>query len=107
LETDKPQKPPLVERFKALVEKYGTLALIIYFVLFGLVFGGFIVAIAAGVHLRSAAGGVGLLGTAYIATKLTQPFRILATLALVPVVDRLRQRRAPRAASSPGEPDPR
>jgi hypothetical protein len=81
-------------RLKALIDKYGQLALIIYFVLFGLVFAGFIVAIRAGVHVRGAAGGAGLVGTAWVATKLTQPLRIFATLALVPLVARLRQRRS-------------
>ena len=86
-------KPSLGTRLKTLIDKYGTLALVIYFVLFGLVFGGFIIAIKAGVHVHSAASGAGLVGAAYVATKLTQPLRIFATLALVPLVARLRQRR--------------
>ena len=90
------KKPGLGARFKELIDKYGQLALVIYFVLFGLVFAGFAVAIAIGVQVKSAAGGLGLVGTAWVATKVTQPFRILATLALVPLVARLRQRRQPR-----------
>jgi hypothetical protein len=88
-----PKKLPLTKRLSALVDKYGPLALVIYFVLFGLVFGGFIIAIKAGVHVHGAASGAGLVGAAYVATKLTQPLRIFVTLALVPLVARLRQRR--------------
>jgi hypothetical protein len=95
-----PPRPKLGARLKELFEKYGQLALIIYFVLFGLVLAGFIVAIATGMKVQSTAGSVGIVGAAWVATKLTQPFRILATLALVPIVARLRQRR------KPGEKDP-
>ena len=85
-------KPKLGARLKELFDKYGQLALVIYFIIFGLVFGGFLVAISAGFHVSSAAAGAGLVGTAWVATKLTQPFRILATLALVPLVARLRRK---------------
>lgn len=87
-------KPKLGARLNALLEEHGRLALIVYFALFGLVFAGFAVAIALGVHVQSAAGGVSLAGAAWVATKLTQPFRILATLALVPIIARLRRRRS-------------
>ena len=86
------ETPTLTVRLKSLYEKYGRLAIVIYFVLFGVVFAGFAVAIAAGVHVKTPAAGVGLVGSAWLATKLTQPIRILATLALVPLVARLRRR---------------
>ena len=85
-----PAKPRLGARLKTLLDEYGALAMVIYFVLFGVVLAGFCLAIAAGVHVRSGAGGAGLVGAAWLATKLTQPLRIVATLALVPVVARLR-----------------
>jgi hypothetical protein len=85
-------RPKLSARLKELFDKYGQLALTIYFVLFGLVFVGFMLAIRFGVQVRGVAGGAGLVGAAWVATKLTQPIRILATLALVPVVARLRRR---------------
>ena len=102
LETDKTEpaaRQPLSARLTGLVEKYGRLALVIYFILFGLVFGAFIVAIGAGWHVQTTAGRFGLVGAAWVATKVTQPFRILATLALVPVVARLRRR--PSATDPP------
>ncbi len=83
------RKPKLRARLTALLEEYGKIAVIIYFSIFGLVFAGFFVAIAAGVEVESAAGSAGLLGAAWLATKVTQPLRILATLALTPVVGRL------------------
>jgi hypothetical protein len=74
------------ERLKALLAEYGQMALYVYFGLFVLVFAGFAVAIAAGVQVESAQGGAGVLGMAYLATKVTQPLRIAATLALTPLV---------------------
>ncbi len=77
------------ERLKALLSEYGAVAIWTYFVLFGLVLTAFAVAIAAGVRVESAQGHAGVLAGAWIATKLTQPLRILASLALTPVVARV------------------
>lgn len=79
-------KAPLGERLKRLAAEYGQLALWVYFGIFALVFLGFVLAIGAGVEVESAAGSAGVWGAAYVATKLTQPLRIAATLALTPVV---------------------
>jgi hypothetical protein len=89
-----PKPAPKPSRLKALLEEYGTMALVIYFAIFALVLAGFAIAIAAGVQVKSAAGGAGVLGAAWVATKLTQPLRILATLALVPIVARIKRRRS-------------
>ncbi len=94
-EQTKPARPPLGARLKALFDEYGQLALILYFIVFGVVYVGFLIAIAAGAHVRTTAGSFGLVGAAWVATKLTQPIRIIATLALVPLVARLRPRRSP------------
>jgi len=74
------------ERFKALLAEYGRLALGTYFAIFALVFAGFVVAIAAGVEVHGTLGNAGVFGAAYVATKLTQPLRILGTLLLTPLV---------------------
>jgi hypothetical protein len=74
------------ERLKALLAEYGRIAIYTYFAIFLLVFAGFAIAIAAGVPVESAAGKAGVFGAAYLATKLTQPLRILGTLALTPLV---------------------
>lgn len=89
--------PGMKDRLEALLQKYGKLALIIYFTIFGLVLTGFALAIRAGVQVESAAGEAGTLGAAWVATKLTQPLRILATVVLTPLVSKLvdRFRKAP------------
>jgi hypothetical protein len=83
-----PAKPSLKTRLTNLLAEYGKLALILYFVIFGLVLAGFALAIGTGMRVESATGGAGVLGAAYLATKVTQPIRILATLALTPLVAR-------------------
>jgi hypothetical protein len=92
------QKPPLTERLKALLAEYGAVAIVLYFVIFGLVLAGFATAIAAGFDVEGAGETTGLLAGAWLATKVTQPLRILATLALTPLVargwNRLKRRRA-------------
>jgi hypothetical protein len=87
-----PARKPLKARLTDLLAEYGKVAIYLYLAIFVLVLAGFTVAIAAGVEVESAAGGAGLLGAAWLATKLTQPLRILATLALTPVLGRLLQR---------------
>lgn len=78
-----------MEKMKALFEKYGPTAVALYFVIFGLVFAGFIVAIKNGFAPEGVAGNTGVVAAAYVATKLTQPIRIGVTLVLTPVVSRI------------------
>jgi len=78
-----------VERIKALLAEYGRVALATYFGIFALVFAGFGLAIALGMNVASVEGQAGVLGAAYVATKLTQPLRIAATMALTPLVARV------------------
>jgi hypothetical protein len=74
------------QRLKTLLAEYGRLALYTYLVLFVLVLLGFAGAIHLGVRTESTMGKAGLWGAAWLATKLTQPLRILATMALTPLV---------------------
>jgi len=83
------EKPPLKARLKAVIDQYGRVAIITYFAIFGLALLGFAVAAHFGVQLKGTSGAAGTLGIAYAATKVTQPLRILATLALTPVLGRL------------------
>ena len=82
------------------------MALYTYLGLFALVFAGFALAIAAGVQVESAQGGAGVLGMAYLATKVTQPLRIAATLALTPLIasgiNRLKRSKAGETKQNPG-----
>lgn len=85
-------KLSLKDRFKALMSQYGKMVLWVYFTLFFLVLAGFAVAIRLGFNVKGAGGSMGILAGAWVATKLTQPLRILATLALTPLVERVTRR---------------
>ena len=74
------------EKLKGLLEEYGRVAMGTYLVIWLSVLAGFAIAISAGFSVGSAPGGVGVLGAAWIATKLTQPLRIAGTLAATPLV---------------------
>jgi hypothetical protein len=75
-----------------LLAEYGTVAVIVYFVIFFGVLGGFYLAIRFGWRPSSTAGSMGTLAAAYIATKLTQPIRIAATVVVTPFVAKLYER---------------
>jgi hypothetical protein len=82
--------------FKNIMAEYGPLALVIYLTIFAVVLGAFWLGIRFGWRPESVAGDVGTFTAAYIATKLTQPFRIAGTLVLTPLVAQLYNRfRAP------------
>jgi hypothetical protein len=68
-----------------LLAEYGTTAVVVYFAIFFAVLFGFWGAIRLGWHPASVTGSVGAFTAAYIATKLTQPLRIIATVALTPL----------------------
>jgi hypothetical protein len=91
-----PPKPPLKQRFQALLEEYGKIAFATYFAIFALVLAAFAIAIQMGADVESARGTAGTLGAAWVATKLTQPLRILATLVLTPIIGRLMRTRTVR-----------
>jgi hypothetical protein len=84
--TPSPAASSLKERLQKALVEYGSLALWVYFAIFVLVLVGFATAIGLGLDVESSAGTAGTWGAAYVATKLTQPLRILATLAVTPIV---------------------
>ena len=71
---------------KQIAAEYGAVAVVVYLAIFAVVLLGSWAAIHLGWKPRSTTGGVGSFAAAYIATKLTQPLRIAATLALTPIV---------------------
>ena len=77
---------------QALLAEYGSVAVVVYFVIFFAVLGGFWLAIRLGWQPSSAAGSVGTFAAAYVATQLTQPLRIGATLLITPFIARLYER---------------
>lgn len=95
-------KPSLKRRFEALIAEYGKFVLSLYFGIFFLTWGGFAFAIQNGFQVESAAAGAGTWAAAYVATKLTQPIRIGATLVLTPIVARLFGKR--KSEETPSQP---
>lgn len=69
--------------------EYGIIALVVHYVIFAVVIVGFWLAIRAGWQPSSTAGSAGAWGAAYIAAKITQPLRIIVTLAITPFIARL------------------
>jgi hypothetical protein len=90
----------LFARFRDLMLEYGVIALIVHYVIFALVIVAFWAAIRAGWEPTSAAGSVGTWTAAYVATKVTQPLRIVATLAVTPFIAKLYERVRGRTAGA-------
>lgn len=80
-------------RLKNLLAEYGKLAIYVYLAIFVVVLAGFAVAIQSGIKTEGTVGKMGVVGAAWVATKVSQPLRILATLVLTPLVARLLRRR--------------
>lgn len=92
------------ERFNKLLAEWGQLVLWVYFGIFATVLVGFALAIKFGFGVEGTAGNVGTWGAAYIATKLTQPLRIAATLVLTPALAALLRRARKREEPAPASP---
>jgi hypothetical protein len=84
-------------KLKLLLEEYGRIAIWVYLVIWLSVLAGFAIAISAGFNVKDGPAGMGVLGAAWVATKLTQPLRIGATLVLTPVVSAVLNKWRPRA----------
>ena len=84
---------------KHILVEYGAVAVVVYLTIFFLVLFGFWTAIRFGWQPSTAVASVGSFAAAYIATKVTQPLRIAATLALTPFIAKLYERMTGRAAS--------
>ena len=78
---------------REVLSEYGAIAVVVYLVLFALVLIGSFFAIRFGWTTRSAASTAGVWTAAYIVTKLTQPFRIAATVLLSAFIGRMWERR--------------
>jgi len=88
---------------KSIALEYGSIAVVVYLGIFALVIVGFWAAIRFGWSPDSTAANVGAWTAAYLATKVTQPLRIVATVAVTPMVARIFNRRgsAPPSGGSP------
>lgn len=100
------------QKLKDHFAEYGGIAIATYLVIFLLTWAGFAVAIGQGVAVDGAATDGTTIGTAWLATKATQPLRIIATLAITPLVAAVWHRIRPPApepapqGSSASEPAP-
>jgi Kef-type K+ transport system membrane component KefB len=91
-----PTFPEIMRKtLKSVLAEYGPVAVVVYLVIFAAVLLGSWAAIHMGWRPASAAGSVGTFTAAYLFTKVTQPLRIAATLALTPLVARLTGRGRP------------
>ena len=83
----------LKDKLQNAFAEYGRVAVFVYITFFASTIFGFWALLTMGVDIRtwsffSGLGDLGALGLAYAATKLTQPVRIVMTLAFTPVVAR-------------------
>jgi len=90
---------------KNIVVEYGAVAVVVYLAIFFIVLFGLWAAIKAGWQPSGAMANVGAFTAAYLVTKLTQPLRIVATLALTPLIARAFERTmGRRRAANPSGP---
>ena len=94
-------KPSLTERLKAMLNEYGPILVAVYLVIYVVTVVGFAIALTQGTEVEGTAGAAGLWAGAWVAAKLTQPIRVLVTLAVTPVVGALRDRIRGRRALPP------
>jgi hypothetical protein len=90
-----------------ILTEYGPLALVIYLGIFFTVLFGFWAAITFGWQPTGVGANVGAFAAAYIVTKFTTPFRVAATLALLPVAARVLGRTRKPGATEPTPPTER
>lgn len=95
---------PVRRTLKQIAAEYGTVAVVVYLTIFTVVLLGSWAAISFGWKPSSVGAGVGSFTAAYIATKITQPLRIAATLALTPIVARAWERIRPAARTDVEKP---
>jgi hypothetical protein len=74
---------------KKVFAEYGAIAVVLYLVLFTVVMVGAYLAIRLGWTPGSVTGQAGAWTAAYIITKITQPLRIAATVALTAFIGRI------------------
>jgi hypothetical protein len=96
-----------MNKLKTLMNDYGGVAIGVYLSTFVVAMVAFSSAIAFGAQVESGTGAATTLGAAWLATKATQPVRIIATIALTPLVARvLGKHKKPAEASPAADPPP-
>lgn len=82
----------LLVRFRHLVVEYGAIAIMVHYVIFAIVIVSFWAAIRLGWRPADTLANVGAWTAAYVAAKITQPARIVVTIAVTPFVARVYER---------------
>lgn len=80
------------EKLNSLIVEYGVIGLAVYLTSTVLVYLGFWIALQFGWRPSGATGTIAFWGTAYVAAKVTQPFRIAGTIVVTPLLARLYER---------------
>ena len=104
-----------MQKLKDLMNDYGGVAIGVYFAIFAasmltlsvlISMGMQSVFVKLGVDLNSGASTATTLGAAWLGSKAIQPFRIIGTLALTPIVAKLmgRGKKPPEAPAQPADP---
>lgn len=99
-----PAKPKLMERLQAFIVRYGMLALVVHYVIFGLCLAGFMLLIRAGFQVEGAVGAASTFGGAYLACQVIKIPRFAATFALTPLIDKLIRRLRSKEPNPPAGP---
>jgi len=81
-------------RWDQVKAEYGKIAIWTYMTLWVLVLSTFFLAIKMGVEVEGAGEASGALFGAWVAAKVTQPFRIAATIVLTPMVAKMLRKRS-------------
>lgn len=89
------------EKLEKLMQDYGNVAVATYFTLFFLTWGGFFIAISAGLHPQSGSGKWGTVGAAWVAAKVSMPLRLGASVLLTPLVARVWRKLRPPPPEAP------
>jgi hypothetical protein len=97
-------KPSLMERLQAFVTRYGMLAIVVHYVIFGLCLGVFALLIRSGFQWEGISGATGTFVGAYAACQVIKIPRFAATFALTPLIDRLIQRLRKKGPASSDDP---
>ena len=98
-----PAKPKLMERLQAFIVRYGMLALVVHYAIFGLCLVGFMLLIRAGFQVEGAVGAASTFTGAYLACQVIKIPRFAATFALTPLIDKL-IRRLRNKGQNPADP---
>lgn len=90
--SDNSPKLSASDRIRGLLAEWGPLFAIVWFGIFGVVLVGFALAIKFGFRPESTAGEWGTWGAAWVATQLTKPLRLAATVVITPALGALLKR---------------